>query len=69
MNKKIVKIFILCFSFMLIGTVAYAEMAPPKPELANAPPPPPGMPIDGGLSLLLASGVIYGIYALKRKKE
>lgn len=60
----------LCFGFMLIGAVGYAEMEPPKPELGNAgaPPPPPGLPIDGGISLLLASGVAYGIYSLKRKK-
>jgi len=50
---------------MLLSTVAFAEdpIAPPfglpKPEL----------PIDGGLSLLLVSGVAYGIYTLKRKKE
>jgi len=54
---------------MLISLVTYAEIEPPKPELANSPPPPVGLPIDGGLSLLLASGVAFGIYALKRKKE
>lgn len=68
MNRKNIKIMMLCFSFMLISLVTYAEIEPPKPELANSPPP-PGMPIDGGLSLLLASGVAFGIYALKRKKE
>lgn len=53
---------------MLISAVAFAKK-PPHPELGNAgPPPPPGVPIDGGLSLLLASGVVYGIYVLKRKK-
>ena len=69
MNRKKVKVFILCFSFMLIGVAAYSEPKPPKPELSNAPPPPPGLPIDGGLSLLLVSGVAYGIYTLKRKKQ
>lgn len=68
MNRKTVKLFIWCFGFMLIGAVAHAEKEPPKPELGNAPPPGPGLPIDGGLSLLLASGVVYGIYAIKRKK-
>lgn len=66
MNRKKVKLFVWCFSFMLIGAVAYAEK-PPHPETGNAPPP-VGLPIDGGLSLLLASGVVYGIYSLKRKK-
>ena len=69
MNRKNIKIMMLCFSFMLISLVTYAEIEPPKPELANSPPPPVGLPIDGGLSLLLASGVAFGIYALKRKKE
>ena len=70
MNRKIVKIFILCFSFMLINVSAYAKRkGPPKPEQGGAPPPPPGLPIDGGLSLLLVSGVTYGIYTLTRKKE
>ncbi len=30
--------------------------------------PNPGLPIDGGLGFLLISGVIYGIYELKRRK-
>ncbi len=51
---------------MLISLVTYAEI-PPHPEDGNQPPP-VGLPIDGGLSLLLASGVAYGIYTLKRKK-
>lgn len=70
MNRKKVKVLLLCFSFMLIGTMAYAKKkGPPEPEFGNGPPPPVGLPIDGGLSLLLASGVAYGIYALKRKKQ
>jgi len=69
MNRKKVKFLVLCFGFMLFGLVANAKIEPPEPELANAPPPPPpGLPIDGGLSLLLVSGAVYGIYALKRKK-
>ena len=65
MNSKKVKLFILCFSFMLIGVVAYSKK-PPKPEISATPP--PGLPIDGGLSILLVSGVAYGIFELKRKK-
>jgi hypothetical protein len=65
MNRKKVKLFILCFSFMLIGVVAYSEITPPKPSAA---PVPPGLPIDGGLSFLLISGVAYGIFELKRRK-
>ena len=55
---------------MLIGVVAYSEKPPTPPVNAAAPGPPPpvGLPIDGGLSLLLVSGLAYGIYELKRKK-
>jgi len=45
---------------MLISIVAYSQVIPP---------PPGELPIDGGLSFLLVSGVAYGIYTLNRKKE
>ncbi|MHB1146285.1 MAG: PID-CTERM protein-sorting domain-containing protein [Lutibacter sp.] len=68
MNRKKVKVFLLCFGFMLFSVVAYSEKPPPVPEEGGAPPPPVGLPIDGGLSFLLISGVAYGIFELKRKK-
>ncbi len=70
MNRKKVKILLVSFCFMLFSLVAYSEPEPPKPpdSKTNPAPPPPGLPIDGGLSFLLASGVAYGIYSLKRKK-
>lgn len=70
MNRKKVKIFLLSFSFMLLSLAAYSKkpVHPPHPEHGNAAPP-PGLPIDGGLSLLLISGVAYGIYSIRRKKE
>ena len=41
--------------------------------VTNAPPPPPpdpiDTPIDGGLSVLIASGVLYGIKKWKGKKN
>ncbi len=80
MNKKTVKIFLLCFSFMLFSLLVYSGNPPTPGQKGYGngngnngnghgnQPPPPGLPIDGGLSFLLASGVIYGIYSLKRKK-
>ena len=50
---------------MLISLVGYAEKPPTPPQYIT---PPPGLPIDGGLSFLLISGVAYGIFELKRKK-
>jgi hypothetical protein len=66
MNSKKVKLFLVSFSFMLITLVAYSKIPPEPPQ--NIGPSPPGFPIDGGLSLLLVSGVAYGIFELKRKK-
>lgn len=37
--------------------------------LLAQPPPPPATPIDGGLSLLVAGGVAYGISRLTQKKD
>lgn len=72
MNRKKVKFLVVCFGFMLISLVVYAKKPPTPGQISNAggvsPPPGNVLPIDGGLSLLLASGVVYGIYALKRKK-
>jgi len=68
MNRKKVNILILCFGFMLFSILAYSQKGPVPPQPKPNGPIPPGLPIDGGLSLLLASGVAYGIYSLKRKK-
>lgn len=68
MNRKIVKILMLCFGFMLFSIPAYSQKDPVPPQPKTEGTSPPGLPIDGGLSLLLASGVVYGIYSLKRKK-
>ncbi|MFA5297937.1 MAG: hypothetical protein WC389_06975 [Lutibacter sp.] len=73
MNRKKINLFLLSFCFMLISVVAYSK-EPPKPpknghkEMGGPGVPGPGLPIDGGLSLLLVSGVAYGIFELKRKK-
>ena len=61
--KMTINKFLLSIFFVLIGFVTYAgEPAPPGP------PPPVGLPIDGGLSFLIISGVAYGIFELRRKK-
>jgi len=49
---------------MLMYSTMFGHKSPPLPTGA----PNPGLPIDGGISFLLISGVAYGIYELKRKK-
>jgi len=43
---------------MLLCNVAYSA----------GPPPPPGLPIDGGVLFLAISGIAFGVFKLKRKK-
>ncbi|MBI9040087.1 MAG: hypothetical protein JEY78_01720 [Lutibacter sp.] len=62
--KKKSNIYILCFFFVFVSLVGYSK-TPPTPI---GPPAEPGLPIDGGLFYLLISGVLYGVYELKKKK-
>jgi len=39
------------------------------PAVAQGPGAPPATPIDGGLSLLLAAGALYGLKRLKNHKK
>ncbi|WP_288954696.1 PID-CTERM protein-sorting domain-containing protein [uncultured Polaribacter sp.] len=47
---------------MLIFTSVMSSQVVPPPV---PPPPPPGLPIDGGIALLLFSGILYGYRKLK----
>jgi hypothetical protein len=49
-------------TFIIIPMVACvaAPSDPPPPT----PPPPPGLPVDGGIMVLLASSLCYGIYRI-----
>jgi hypothetical protein len=63
MKKKINK-FLLCIFFVFISFNTYSkDPVPPGPA------PPPGLPIDGGLSFLIIAGTVYGIFELRRKKQ
>jgi hypothetical protein len=52
-NKKILASIL----FVLISFVCVAQSVGPPPP---SPPPPPGLPIDGGLVVLLVLGIVYG---------
>jgi len=60
--------YLLSFCLILIYAFVFAQKLP-NPELPGAPAPPPGLPIDGGLSYLLIAGVIYGVYESRKKKK
>ena len=47
-------VVILAMVFIMSGSPSVQE--PPAPQA-----PPPGLPIDGGILVLLASGLFYGI--------
>ena len=55
---------------MLFTQLLYAQSGPPQPALPGIPPPPgdPKLPIDGGLSFLIISGVAYGLYEIRKKR-
>ena len=54
MKKKLH--FTLLLAVLFVCTLN-AQIAPPGPP----PPPPPGLSIDGGIFLLILSGLIYGV--------
>ena len=49
--------------FVLISCVTLAQTGGPPPP---APPPPPGLPIDGGIYILLSLGILYGVRKLQK---
>ncbi|WP_298365691.1 PID-CTERM protein-sorting domain-containing protein [uncultured Lutibacter sp.] len=54
-------------SLLLVFTCfnVFANKIPPFPKSNDGQ---PGLPIDGGLSMLLISGVAFGVYSLLKKK-
>ena len=56
----------LCCVLMLFASASVfaKKKHPPEPPQQA---PPPGLPIDGGISLLFIAGASYGVYAIKKK--
>ncbi|MDT0648653.1 hypothetical protein [Autumnicola edwardsiae] len=81
---KILRTFLLCAVLFFSGFQGFSQ-DPPEPcpdgtRLCNGQcvsprncgpgvPPPPGLPIDFGISALIASGLLLGGYHLRKKKE
>jgi len=68
-----IKQSILIGFFAILAAVSYAAPAPPPPPPGSGPPcwPPPCIPIDGGITILIVAGAAYGAKKLynSRKKE
>jgi hypothetical protein len=64
MNKSYIKIVLIAI-FLVAVEVTFAQSAP-SPQ--RTPPPPPGLPIDGGLLALFAVGLGYAARKLRLKK-
>lgn len=57
--------YLCCVFTLFAGVFVFAQKLPePKP---SGPGDPPGLPVDGGLSLLFIAGAAYGVYASKKK--
>lgn len=68
--KKI--LYIIAFLSVGFTTELMAQAPPPPPPPGGGQGDPPGVPIDGGISLLLAAGVAYGgkkVYDMNKKEE
>lgn len=68
---KVKKAHLFLFSLFVAGAyVSLAAPAPPGGGMGPACWPPPCVPIDGGVSFLIAAGAVYGgkkIYDLTKK--
>lgn len=68
MNSKLVLVIIFIVGFTTFGVA----LAPPPPDPTPGCWPPPCVPIDGGISLLIAAGAIYGgkkLYSNQKEKN
>ncbi|MBE0393646.1 PID-CTERM protein-sorting domain-containing protein [Flavobacterium sp. PL002] len=61
--KIIPKKIFLAMVLVMTVTSVFADPPTPTPTL----PPPPGLPVDGGLVLLLIAGVLLGSYTIYKK--
>jgi hypothetical protein len=60
------RIILILVVFLLSQTSMFADPGPPPP---STPPPPPGLPLDGGIFLLVILSICYGIYKLNKIKN
>lgn len=68
MRSQQVKIIIVLICLIALPFAAHVAMAQPPPP-PPPPPPPAGVPLDGGLTLLLAGLGAYGLKKFFGKTE
>lgn len=64
MRKSVLLKSVWALVLMVVAVGVFAQGPPPPPP---PPAPPPGVPIDGGIFLLMGAGLVYG--ARKLYKE
>lgn len=71
MKEKLKRLFLIIL-ILLTPAIALAQdkVHPPSPDniVMDGTPPPPGLPIDLGISALIAAGLGLGIHQLRNKK-
>jgi hypothetical protein len=66
------RIRLIIISIFILGITSICIAQPPPPPGGPGCWPPPCVPIDGGISLLIAAGAIYGgrkLYYNKKNKQ
>ena len=67
-NKILLTIFFMFF-FVFVGYSQAHNLPQPQAGTNDGTPPPPnGLPIDGGISYLVIAGAVFGAYKLRKKK-
>jgi hypothetical protein len=66
MNKQSLLKTLFSFTLILVSVVAFAQVAP---NSSGAFEPVTDVPVDGGLAILVAGGIGYGIKKLYDKKK
>lgn len=70
MRPQIVKKILLNLfvHLLVIGTAMGNEKRPPPPTRDNHIPPPPYLDLDSNIIVLMAVGILFGLYLLYRNK-
>jgi hypothetical protein len=67
--KYIYLLIILMLTFLDVSAQTPSHNLPePQMESKQSVPPPPGLPIDFGISALIAAGMVLGIQHIKNRK-